>query len=93
MGHPQGHDLVRRDLRDVFPLKNHRTLLWGQQAGDRMQDRGLPRAVGPDQGDDFALVDLKGDPFDRLDHAVVYFNVFYLKHRHFAIPPIHLNKP
>src|SRR6202165_2183089 len=52
-----------------FPAENRdRAARRGEHAGDQVEGRALAGAVGADQGDDFARLDVEGDVVDR-DHA------------------------
>ena len=41
-----------------------------EDTGDRPQQRGLARAVGPEDGNDLALTDVDGDVVEYLDRSV-----------------------
>ncbi|MPN06387.1 hypothetical protein SDC9_153643 [bioreactor metagenome] len=78
------HDLVRLHLGQLVAFKLDGTALSALQAGDRPKNRGLARAVGANQSDDFALVQMEGDPLHGLDRPVGNVKVFHVKHRHFC---------
>src|SRR5205823_10232156 len=67
---PQRRDLVARKSLDLTALEHDPALARRRETGDRAQRRGLAGAVGADQGDDLALVDLERDAFQRLDRGV-----------------------
>ena len=50
------------------------------QAGNRLQDGGLARAVCADQRHDLALADFKGHALHRVDSAVIHVHVFNFQH-------------
>src|SRR5262249_43918780 len=56
---------------DLAPLEHDPPAARRDDARDRAQRRGLAGAVGADQRDDLALVDLDRDALERLDRAVV----------------------
>lgn len=72
VGHAQANDLVTRGLDDLLALELDRARLCRQHTADRVQGGGLARAVGADQSDDLALIDLKRHVLERVDHAVIY---------------------
>src|SRR5207302_3344650 len=53
----------------------------GVDAGDAVEQRRLPRAVGPDQADDFALGELERDAPERVDAAEALGHVDRLERR------------
>ncbi len=85
-------DLLHRKLRDFLSLEANRTLVDRMIADDRVEQRGLARAVGADQAGNAAALDLhrhlgiRLDPAKRLGnilhidndvtHAVVFSTVF-----------------
>ena len=52
------------------------------------QCRCLSGSVRTDQRSRLSLIDLKGKPLDRLNHSIIYVQIFYVKHCHcdFSIP-------
>ena len=78
-------DLARPRGRSVSwisrPSKTDRALLRRQDPGDRAQRRRLAGAVGADQRDDLARVDLERDALERLDRAVEGVDVLDLEDR------------
>src|SRR5213075_2529286 len=56
-------------------LEDDPALARGVEPVDRPQGRRLAGAVGPDQGDNLALVDLQRDSLQRVDRPVVGVNV------------------
>ena len=58
----------------------------GAQPGDRLHGGGLAGAVGPDQRDDLALLDVERDVADRLDAPVVDAEVLDLKKHLHQLP-------
>ena len=67
---PHLHDLMRRRLRDILSEKGNRSAGLLHQSRDRMKRRRLPGAVRPDQSDDLALIDMKGDSLERRNNPV-----------------------
>ena len=68
----------------ILPVKGDAAALGGQQAGDGVQHRGFPGAVGADQGDDLAVGYPKADAAQRLDAAVRHTQILNLQH---LLPP------
>ena len=68
--HAAAGDLVGRRVGHVAAVEDDRAAARLDEAGDRLQQRRLPGAVGAEQGDDLALVDLEVDAEQHL-HAVV----------------------
>src|SRR5665213_3200290 len=60
---------------DVPALEGDLALARVEEARDRLEGRRLPRAVGPDQGDDLAPADLQGDALEGMDLAVIRMDV------------------
>ena len=54
--------------------------LRGENAADRVQGRGFARAVGTDQGYDFALVHRQGYALQRVDVTIKCVNRIQYKH-------------
>ena len=63
-------DLVGRGVGDVAAVEDDGAAIGRDDAGDRLQERGLAGAVGAEQGDDLALVDLEVDAEEHLHVAV-----------------------
>ena len=70
MGDAQLHDPVRRRAGDALSQKGQRSAPAAHQARYGFERGGLPGAVGADQRDDLALVDLKAHALDGVDRAV-----------------------
>ena len=62
----------------AIPLNGARLGL--DQAGDGAQSGGFAGAVGPDEGDDFAVGHLQADAAQGLDSAVGHMEIFNFKH-------------
>src|SRR5919109_278332 len=60
----------RRPLRDVETHEVDAPAVGRREPGDEIEDRRLPGAVGPDQPEDLAVVELDVDVIDRDDAAV-----------------------
>ena len=80
VGHTQLHDLVGGEAGQVLSQKLHRAGAGAEQTAHRVQNGGLARAVGPDEGDHLALADLEGHALDGVDGAVIDVNIVYLQH-------------
>ena len=65
-----------------LPSKSDMAAAGLEQAGDGVERGGLARAVGADEGDDLALVDLEGDALDGVDVAVVDVHVLDFEKAH-----------
>src|SRR5262249_4146327 len=64
----------------------HAAVLGLEQTGDRLQRRGLPRPVGPEERHDLPLGDLERQPFqDEDDVAVDDLDVVQPQHRYLPI--------
>ena len=63
-------DLVGRGVGDVAPVEDHRALVGLDHPADGLQQRRLAGAVGAEQRDDLALVDLEVDVEEHLHVAV-----------------------
>ena len=55
-------------------------------SGDRADQRGLAGAVGADDGDDRALLDVERNAVERLDVAVEHIEVFDAQHHTASVP-------
>ena len=55
----RGHAPMHRDPRDVASLERDRARVGQQRAGDLVDERALARAVGTDDGVDFAFIDVE----------------------------------
>ncbi len=65
------HDSGGLPVGDVFAIKHNPTAGGARVAAQGTEQRGFARAVSPNQGDDFALIDMQADVVQRLDLAVV----------------------
>ncbi len=65
----------------AFALERDGSGFHRQQSADRFQRRGLAGAIGTDQRDAFALIDLERDAVEHLDLAVSGPNVLDLQHQ------------
>ena len=72
LGKTHVDDLVRRNLCQLRAVQFDTAGRRFQQAGNGMHGRRLACAVGADQRDDLAVLHLKGNSLDRLDHAITY---------------------
>ena len=82
--HAQRNHLAGRHADDVLAVKGHLAGARLEQAGDGVERGGLARAVGADEGDDLALVDLEGDALDGVYVAVVDVHVLNFEQAHWA---------
>ena len=86
------HHVARLGLEDRFTHELNITTdnawgLRGWQPGDGVEAGGLAGTVGADQGDDLALVNMKADPVQRLDIAVLDFEIFNLQQHQITSSP------
>ncbi|KAI3478981.1 hypothetical protein L1887_59004 [Cichorium endivia] len=70
-GDALAHDLVRGQLGDVLALEAHGAAAGARRAAEGHEQRGLARAVGADQRDDLAVVDMQAHAVHGADGAVV----------------------
>ena len=75
LAHASRDDLMRFQPIDPLVFERDRSPHRTQHAGDRLERRGLPRAVPPDQRHDLSSVDVQGDISDGLDRAVTDFEI------------------
>src|SRR5207245_10786892 len=68
-GDPERGGLVRLRSRDVPPLEDDVAVRRREYAGDRVEQRGLPGAVRPDEREDLAALHIEGDVVDRDEAA------------------------
>ena len=74
-------DVVRGAARDLLAAEMDVAAGRLEDAGDRLQRARLAGAIGADQGDHLAFVDVEGDAAHRLDAAVGDAESGHLKHR------------
>src|SRR5690606_21384117 len=74
--HAAPGDLVRADADEGLALERDRAFLRGIEAGDRVDQRRLAGAVGPDEAVDLALLDAHRDIRQRLHAAEASTDVF-----------------
>jgi hypothetical protein len=70
-GDAAGSDLVGRHLRDVLVAEDEAALARIVDAADHVEDGGLARAVGADDGEDLPRLHLEAHPVEGLDAAEV----------------------
>jgi hypothetical protein len=86
-GDALAHDVVRGQVGDVPAVQQDVAAAGARAAAHRHQQRGLAGAVGADQRDDLALVDVQADLVDGADGAVVGAQLPELQHaRHHSSP-------
>src|SRR5271165_466402 len=76
----RGDDALGSPPGDVHAVEDDRAARRREQAGDRGEQRALPRAVGPDERDDLARADLEVDAPQHLRLAVAGVDAAQLKH-------------
>jgi hypothetical protein len=72
--------------RDVLPVEQHAPLVGRDLPGGHAERRGLAGAVGPEQADHLAEIDLEVDAIDDLAAAVVLAEALHFEDGH-ARPP------
>src|SRR5699024_6395601 len=87
LGQATLHYLVGRDALEILVLEDYAAALGMEQAGHGVQNRGLPRAVGADEGDDLPFLNSKGNPLYSVDAAVVHMDIINFQHCHRLTPP------
>ena len=80
-----GRDLVGRGVGGVAPVEHDRPAVGGHHAGDGLQERRLAGAVGAEQRDDLALVDLEVHAEQHLDVVVAHVDVADEQQLHLAL--------
>jgi hypothetical protein len=78
---PVAAELVRRDRREISPVEAHAAAADRQQAGDRVDERGLAGAVRSHHGDELARAYDERHVPDGDGVAVSDLEPFDLKHR------------
>ncbi len=78
---PTPHDTVHRHRRDLFAVEFDRAFDRPMQAGDAAQRGGFARAVGTEDGDHAARLDLETEVGDGADGAVASAERGYGQHR------------
>src|SRR5207249_8121767 len=68
-GHAQGGDAGGREPGELVAVETDGPLLRVKDAADAVQQGGLARTVGTDDGQDLALLDVEADAADGLDAA------------------------
>src|SRR3954447_24037109 len=76
-------------IADPAPVKADFSVGWMQQSGNGLERCALACAVGADQGDYFALLNLDRNAFECVNVPVIGVDIIDLKHRgHVYWPPI-----
>ncbi len=75
VGDAETHDPLGRAAVDAHAVEPDLARARRREARDRAQRRALARAVGADEGDDVALLDLHRDALERGDLVVVNVHV------------------
>src|SRR4051794_14174523 len=86
LGDPDLGDLVAGETLDLGAVEEDAAGPRRHDARDRPQRRRLARAVGADERDDLALVDLERDALERLDRAVEGMDVLDDEDRLVPVP-------
>jgi hypothetical protein len=73
---------VRRDLGDVLVAEEQLSPRRIVDPADEVEDRRLPGAIGPDDGEDLARLHLEAHPVERLDPAEVDGELARREERH-----------
>ena len=90
----QRHTLVRRRVRVMSgAVEGDLARRRGDLSGDRLQQGGLPGAVGADHGEGLALLDGEVDAVDRLEVAVVDVEAGDRQQAHDAASPMSKVEP
>ncbi len=79
--HAEPAEVVGRDPGDVALLEDHAPAVGLEVPGDQVEQRGLARAVGADDGADRALGHREGHAPHRLEAVEALADVAHLKHR------------
>ena len=66
-----GGQLIDATALELDAALGHITALRAQQIGDRLQGRGLARAIGTEQGDDLALGHVQGHALEHQNDMIV----------------------
>jgi len=74
--HAAAHDVLRRHRFQRLAAQEHITDARPQEAGNRLQGRGLAGAVCADQGHDLAFLNGEADALQGVNRAVVDVQVF-----------------
>ena len=65
--HTQPGQRIRLESRDIVPVEDHRSFVRRVEAGDDVEEGGLPGTVGADHADDLARVGVEVDVVDGLN--------------------------
>ena len=82
MGDAELNDTVGGHLCDVLIFKMHGSGFRLEHAADGLQGGGLSGAVRADQSHNFPFLHMKGHVLKRMDHAIIYIQIFYGEHCH-----------
>src|SRR5947209_12974836 len=77
-------DLRRTDAAQPFAVADDLAAV-GQEAGNRVEQRGLAGAVEAYDGHELALMDVDGDVLQRLRLAVMHADILDLQQRHLVL--------
>ena len=70
------------DRRQILSIEGDLAAAGLEQARNGVQRSALARAVGANQGHDFILVHLEGNPLDGVDGAVEHMDILNLQKTH-----------
>src|SRR4029077_12950594 len=79
-------DPIARPARDIGAAIGDVAAPAAQHAGNGADQRGLTGAIGADNGDDGALLDVERHAVERLDVAVEHIEVFDAQHHKTSAP-------
>jgi len=63
----------------IFPFEENMPGIRGKHPGNQVEERGFARAVGPDDGLQFLLIEGKGQVMNRGQPAEVFGQIFQLE--------------
>ena len=86
-GDAESGPVMRRQAGDVLTAEAHPPVRGGLQAGDDVEERGLPGPVGADEAVDGAGVDLQIDVLQGLEPAEAHRDLFDQELRQPTAPP------
>jgi len=72
---------MRGQVVDALAFQIDRPLFGCQNTADGVKRCRLARAIGADEGDDFALFHRQGNPLQCVDAVVIGVDVFECEHR------------
>ena len=82
MGHSHLYDLMGRRSGQILAFKYNTSGFWGKNSCESLQSSGLAGTIGTDQCNNLTLVNLKRNPLQCLDHAIIHLEILYFQHCH-----------